>query len=70
MAIVAGIKKYSINTKIYTSSTNYFYFYLKKNKNKKATSPGVYTGKRVAASSPGDTTIETFFFLLSSRVAL
>jgi hypothetical protein len=42
MAIVAGIKKYSIDTKIYISSTNYFYFYLKKTKQKSDVAGGVY----------------------------
>jgi hypothetical protein len=65
MAIVADKKKYSINTKIYISSTNYLILIKKKKKkiDKIATSPGVY--KRVAAS-PSDTRDIFFYFLAVS----
>jgi hypothetical protein len=47
MAIVADKKKYSIDTKIYISSTKYLILLKKKKIDKIATSPGVYTRRGV-----------------------
>jgi hypothetical protein len=49
--LYAKQKKYFLDTKIYISSTKYFFGFPKKKFSKKATSPDMYNS--VGATSPG-----------------